>query len=104
MSAMLQSRLIGIMQRELESQNLQFSVYCTQQIEQLLAQGVKRMRVSKADNHAGHVMHAEQNLRSLFKYFGDHSRAAGTFPKLTNSRFDAALNACPTFWPYCSSG
>lgn len=53
MSAMLQSQLIGILQRELEYHNLQFSDYCAQQIEQLVSNGIRRMQLSKAVDHAG---------------------------------------------------
>ena len=104
MWAMLQSRLAGIMQRELETQSLQLSDYCTQQIQQLIGNGVNRMRTSKVLDHAGHVMQAERNLRSLVKYFSDYSRTAGSYPHLSTSQFDAALSSCPTLWPYCSSG
>lgn len=104
MGAMLQSRLIGIMQRELESQNLQLSIYCTQQIEQMVSYGVQRMRTSKVIDHSGHIMQAERNLRALVKYLGDCSQKAGTYPSLTSSSFDAAMSSCPNFWPYCSSG
>jgi hypothetical protein len=92
------------MQRELDSQNLQLSVYCTQQMEQLVSNGLQRMRANKAIDNAGHVMHAERNMRALVKYLCDYSRKAGTFPSLSNSSFDAAMSSCPTFWPYCSSG
>lgn len=104
MCAMLQSRLIGIMQRELESQNLQLSIYCTQQIEQMVSNGVQRMRTSKVIDHSGHIMQAERNLRALVNYLGEFSKSAGTYPSLTNSSFDAAMSNCPNFWPYCSSG
>ena len=63
MSAMLQSRLVGIMQRELENQNLQLTPYCTQQLEQLVNNGLKRMRMSKTIDHPGYIMQAERNLR-----------------------------------------
>jgi hypothetical protein len=100
---MLQPRLISIMQRELKSRNLELSPYCVQQIEQLIGQGVQRMRVNNAIDHAGHVMQAERNLRALIKYFSDYSRNRGTFPNLSQADFDAALLSCPTIWPYCSS-
>lgn len=101
---MLQSRLIGIMQRELESQNLQLPIYCTQQIEKMVSYAVQRMRTHKVIDHAGHIMQAERNLKSLVTYLCDCSQRAGTWPSLSNSDFDAAMSNCPNFWPYCSSG
>ena len=92
------------MQRELELQRLQLPVYCTQQMELMIANGVQRMRVNKALDHAGHVLQAERNLRALVKYLCDFSRKEGTFPTLTETSFDAAMGSCPTFWPFCSTG
>ena len=103
MSAMLQSRLLGILRRELDSQNFQLSLYGRQQIEQLVGHGITRMRINNVDDHAGYVIRAERNLRSLIKYFCDYSRDVGSFPTLSNSAFITALNACPSFWPYRSS-
>ena len=91
------------MQRELQSQSLQLSPGCAQQIEQLVGHGVQRMHINNAGSHAGHVLQAERNLKLLIRYFSDYSRNSGTFPMLNDSDFDAALLACPTFWPYCSS-
>jgi len=101
---MIRSRLLNIMQNELGSQKLQLSPYCTQQIEQLVSNGIKRMHYSKAIDNAGHVMQAERNLKALVQYFSDYSRKAGTYPNLQDTDFDAALVACPTLWPFCSSG
>jgi hypothetical protein len=55
-------------------------------------------------DHQGYVTQAEQNLKSLIKYFCDYSRDLGTFPTLSDSDFNAALSSCPIFWPYCSTG
>ncbi len=104
MSAMLQSRLVTIMQRELESQNLQLTPYCTQQLEVLLTRGVERMRNNRVADHPGRVLNAEHNLKSLVKYLCDYSRVAGSYPQLSHSDFDAAMRKVPTFWPYCTSG
>ena len=104
MSAMLQPRLLNIIHRELRVQQLEVSPSCAQQIEQLVNNGVQRMRLNKADEHAGHIMQAEQNLRALIKYLGDYARDTGTFPKLSDTDFDTALNRCPTLWPFWSSG
>ena len=104
MTAMLQSRLMIIMQRELDSQNLLPDPYCTQQIERLVTQGVERMRNNNAADHPGRVMNAEQNLKSLVKYICDYSKNMGTFPQLSQSHFDAAMRSCPTLWPYCTAG
>ena len=82
---------------------LQLSFYCEKQIEQLVSRGVGRMGTGKVDDHAGYVLQAERNLKSLIKYFCDYSLRVETFPALSNSHFNAALNACPTFWPYTSS-
>ena len=92
------------MQRELESQNLQLAISCKQQMEQLIAYGLQRMRTSKALDNSGHIMQAERNLRALIKYLCDFSREDVTFPVLGQARFDAAISNCPTFWPYCTSG
>lgn len=104
MPAPLQSRLAVTMQRELDSQNLQLSPYCLQQIEILVGRGVERMRNSNATDNPGYVMNAERNLKSLVKYFADYSRNKGSYPRLTRSDFDHALRSSPTYWPYCSSG
>jgi hypothetical protein len=103
-SAMLKPRLLNLIHRELRAQNLQVSPSCTQQIEQLVNNGVQRMRLDKADQHAGHVMQAELNLKALIRYLGEYARDEGSFPKLNDASFDAALSRCPTFWPFLSSG
>lgn len=103
MSGMLQSKLLNIMQRELQSQNLQLSSDCQRQIEQMVRHGVQRMRINRAMDHAGHVIQAERNMRLLVRYFCDYARNLGTFPKLSNSDFNRALSACPTLWPFSSS-
>jgi len=103
MTSMLLPRLLSVMNRELQAQALQLSPYCTQQLEQLVGYGVQRMRVNKATEHAGHTLQAERNLKLLIGHFADYSRAAGGFPKLTNTEFDAALRCCPALWPYVSS-
>jgi len=100
---MLQTRLLSIMRRELQTQNLQLSIDCTQQIEQLVRRGIDRMRTGRVLDHAGHVIQAERNVKLLIKYFCDFARDAGTFPRLSNADFQKALIACPTIWPYCSS-
>ena len=92
------------MQRELDTQGLQLSPYCIQQLELLVTRGIERMRNNKVLDHAGHILNAERNLKSLVKYIGGYSREEGTFPKLTNTGFDAAILASPTFWPYSISG
>lgn len=101
---MLKPRLLNIIHRELRAQNLELSPSCTQQIEQLVNNGVQRMRLNKADEHAGHIMQAEQNLRALIRYFCEYAREAGTFPKLNDANFDTALSRCPTLWPFLTSG
>jgi hypothetical protein len=100
---MLQRQLLNIMKRELQEAGLQFSPYCMQQIEGMVGHAIQRMRTGNVIDHAGHVMSAERNLRSLIKYFCNYAREVGSFPKLSNSDFDAALLDCPTFWPYRSS-
>ena len=104
MSSKFNLRLLSVMKRELESQNLQLSQYGEQQIEGLVSNGVQRMRFNSATDSASYNLRAEQNLRSLIRYLCDHARDLETFPKLSNSHFDAALIACPAFWPYSSSG
>jgi hypothetical protein len=104
MSAMLQSRLLSIIHRELRAQQLEVSPSCAQQVEQLVNNGVQRLRLNKAHEHAGHIMQAEQNLRALIGYLGDYAREMGTFPRLSDADFDAALKRCPTLWPFWSSG
>lgn len=103
MGGMLQTRLASIMQRELQAQNLQLSPYCTQQIERMMGLGLQRLKINKANEHAGHVLQAEQNLKSLIRYFSNYSREVGSYPTLSNADFDAAVIASPTFWPFCSS-
>ena len=104
MFAMLQARLSNIMQNEVDAQGLRLSFYCTQQIEQVLFRGLARMRSAKALDHPGHVLQAERNLKALIKYLGTYARNIGSHPRLTNTDFDKAMNACPNYWPYTSSG
>jgi len=104
MSGMQQNRLLAIMRRELESWQLQFSPYCTHQIEHLIGNGIKRMRTNNTLDHAGYMMQAERNLAALIKYFCDYSKKVGAFPELSDSDFDAAVRTCPTLWPYSTSG
>ena len=92
------------MQRELDSQNLQLSAYCTQQIEQLVNQGVQRMRNNNAADHPGRILNAERNLKSMVRYFSNYSKEVGTFPRMNHSDFDDAFRSLPTLWPYCTSG
>jgi len=99
---MLKPRLLIIMQRELDSEGLQLTPYCVQQIEQLVIHGVGRLQLNKADNHPSHVINAEHNLKALIQYLGNYSRNEGTFPNLDNAGFDAAMRNSPPFWPYCS--
>jgi hypothetical protein len=103
MSAMLKARLLGIMQREVKSQNLQLSMYGMQRLELLVGQGIQRMRLNSAADHAGYAIQAERNLKQLIRHFGDYSRNLGTHPQLSDADFDAALVACPNVWPYRSS-
>ena len=93
---MLQTKLLNIMKRELQSQNLQLSPDCLSRIEQMVRHGVQRMRINRATDHASHVIQAERNMRLLIRHFRDYARNLGTFPKLSNSDFSNALNACPT--------
>lgn len=101
---MQQSRLLGIMRRELEFSQLQLSPYCIQRIEHLIGNGLKRMRANKTLDHAGYFMQAERNLAALIRYFGDHAKKAGTFPNLRDSDFDTAVRTCPAYWPFSTSG
>jgi hypothetical protein len=100
---MLQTKLLKIMKRELQSQNLQLSSDCIAQIEKMVRYGIQRMRANHSMDNAGHVIQAERNMRFLVRYFCDYSRDMGTHPKLSNSDFNQALNACPTLWPFNSS-
>jgi len=97
-------RLKGIMQRELENLQLELSLYCTKQIENLISRGIKRMKMNNTLDHAGYAMEAERNLATLIRYFHEYSKKLETFPKLSETDFDAALRNCPTLWPYSTSG
>jgi hypothetical protein len=76
---MLKPRLLNLIHRELRAQSLELFPSCTQQIEQLVNNGVQRMRLNKADEHAGHFVQAEQNLKALIRYLGEYAREAGFF-------------------------
>lgn len=101
---MLQPKLLQIMQRELESSGLQLTPGSQQQLEQVVANGVSRMRRTHAIDHPGLLINAEQNLKSLVKYLAAYAREAGSFPKMTSQDFGTAMRTCPTLWPYASSG
>ena len=101
---MLRSRLQAIARREVEAHNLQLSPYAMNQIEQLIGQGLQRMRINHADEHAGYVMRAERNLAALITYLRDYAKEAGSFPRLNNTDLDNALTTSPAFWPFRSSG
>lgn len=100
---MLQSRLLGILRRELESRSFELSPDCQTQIEQMIMNGIVRMRINKAIDRPGHVIQAEHNLKALVRYFCEYAQEQETFPHLESVDFHAALITCPTFWPYCSS-
>ena len=104
MSAILSSRLLSIMQQEFDSLNFKLPANCQQQIEQLVSNGVARMRATKAVDHPGHVMAAERNLKALVRYFCDFAREEGTYPTIDGAAFRRALLASPIYWPYSSSG
>ena len=101
---MIQSRLSGIMRQELEFLQVHFSPYCVQQVEQMIGNGIKRMKVNNTIDHAGYVMQAERNLKALLKYFSDYAKQEGTFPELKDKDFDAAMKTCPILWPFSASG
>jgi hypothetical protein len=100
---MLKPRLLSLMHRELRAQNLVLSPSCTQQIEKLVNNGAQRMRLNKAE-HARHIIQAEQSLKTLIQYLVDYANDTGSFPKLNDEGFRAALSRCPTLWPFLSSG
>lgn len=102
MSAVLKSRLLSIMRNELTSQEFHPTRYCEQQINMLVGHGIARMRLNNVIDQSSHIIRAEQNLKALIKYFSNYSRDVGTFPTLSNSAFNTALNTCPIFWPYRS--
>jgi hypothetical protein len=102
MSAPLKARLLNVMKRELLAQELQLSPYCERQIRVLVNHGITRMRISKVLEKPSHIMRAEQNMKSLVRYFYKHSKEVGTFPILRDSAFNTALNNCPTLWPFRS--
>ena len=97
-------KLKGIMQRELETSQLELTAYCLKQVEILIGRGVKRMKMNNTIDHAGYVLEAERNLATLIRYFDEYSKKLETFPKLGDTDFDAALRNCPTLWPFSTSG
>ena len=100
MSTVLKARLLGVMRRELSAQEFRPSPYCERQIGVMVSHVVTRMRINNVVDQPSHIIRAEQNLRALVKYFSKYSRDVGTFPALSNSAFDTALNECPTLWPF----
>lgn len=92
------------MRQELEFLRLQFSPYCVQQIEQMIGNGIKRMKVNNTIDHAGYALQAERNLKALIKYFADYAKNQGTFPNLNEKDFDTAMHTCPILWPFSGSG
>jgi hypothetical protein len=100
---MIKARLLSIMRRELDAQNLQLTSECQQQIEQLLVNGVSRMRINKAIDHPGHILQAERNMKALIQYFCDYAREVDSYPNLNSADFSAAMIVCPSFWPFSSS-
>ena len=93
-----------VMQRELDFCGLELAPDSRHQVEQLVSHGVDRMKRSHALDHPGLMINAEQNLKSLVRYFASQAREMGTFPRLGSEDFNAAMRACPTYWPYWSSG
>ena len=100
MSAVLKSRLLSIMKREMSSHDFHPNSYCEYQIEKIVGQGVQRMRINNAVDQVGKVIQAEQNLRRLIDYFCTYSKDVGTYPTLDDDAFNSALVACPLLWPY----
>ncbi len=100
---MLQARLLSIMRRAVDSQSFQLSSECQQQLEQMVVNGLIRMRINKTIDHPGYILQAESNLKALVQYFCDYAREVETFPHMGSADFHAALIVCPTYWPFCSS-
>ena len=91
------------MQYELDMQGLQLPGSCRSRLEQMISRGVIRMRTNKILDNPGQVLQAEQNLKSLVRYFCEFSREAGIYPEITDPDFEKALLGCPPFFPFhCS--
>ncbi len=100
MSVALRARLIGIMKRQMSSNDFHPTSYCEYQFEKLVGQGVERMRINNAVDQVSKVIQAESNLRHLIDYFCNYSKDVGTYPVLNDDAFDSALISCPPLWPY----
>lgn len=100
---MIRTRLTSILNQELQSQGLQLTPYCQQQFEQLLSNGVQRLSLVRPAPKPAHTMQAERNLKGLVKFFCDFAQDRGTFPRLENADFNAALSQCPPHWPFHAS-
>ena len=100
MSAVVKARMLGVLRRELAAQEFKASRYCEGQLKTLVNQGVSRMRLNNAIEDASLILRAEASLKSLVRYFCQYSKDVGTFPTLSNTHFNVALNECPTFWPF----
>lgn len=102
MSAVVKARMLRVLRHELSAQDFQASRYCEGQLKMLVGQGVSRLRLNNAIEDASLILRAESSLRSLVRYFSQYSKDVGTFPSLSNTQFNTALNECPTFWPFRS--
>jgi hypothetical protein len=102
MSNNLQPRLISIMQREMDFLSFKPPTSCKSQMDSMVAQGLTRMRISKALDNPGQVLLAERNLKELVKYLSDYSREVGSYPSIEEADFHAAMLASPAYWPYCA--
>ncbi len=101
---MLKAKLNRIMKQELEFLELQLGPYCIQQLEQAIGNGIRRMEINNSSSHPGYVLQAEQNLKSLIRYYSGYAENIGTFPLLSELDFDAAQRSAPGLWPYSTSG
>ena len=68
----------------------------------LVSHGFSRIHLNSAIEDSGLIPGAEQKLRLLVKYFCKYSKEVGTFPALSNTHFNNALNECPVLWPFHS--
>ena len=101
MSVALKSRLVLVLEREIESIDLYLSPYGMSRVDKLIDQAIERMTLDNVSERMDKIIVAEQNLKHLLEHFSSRAKTLGTYPFLDDNAFDTALADCHPLWPFC---
>ena len=97
----VQQRLSHTGKRTTIKLGLGMSSSCQQQMDQLIKNGVARMKIQHALEREEQVRLAEDNLRRCLDRLSRLAQDEGTFPLVNEQIFDKAIKELCPFWPYC---